>query len=96
MKLHLERIQKIDPAINALVGSCAGALDLARESDQKRMAGDVCGPLHGVPMTIKDCFDTVGVVSSWGTEGRKNFVPSQDATVVKRLRAAGALSLIHI
>ena len=93
VKLHLERIQKIDPAINALVGSCAGALDLARESDQKRMAGEVCGPLHGVPMTIKDCFDTVGVVSSWGTEGRKNFVPSQDATVVKRLRDAGAILL---
>ena len=51
------------------------------------------GPLHGVPMTIKDSFDTEGVVSTGGTLGRRTFVPSRDATVVARVRAAGAILL---
>ena len=51
------------------------------------------GPLHGVPMTIKDSLDTQGVISTGGTLGRANFVPDEDATVVKRLRDAGAILL---
>ncbi len=51
------------------------------------------GPLHGVPMTIKDSLDTAGVISTGGTLGRKHFVPEQDATVVARLKAAGAILL---
>src|SRR5262249_47745658 len=51
------------------------------------------GPLHGVPMTIKDSFDTAGVISTAGTKGRANFVPTQDAIAVARLRRAGAILL---
>src|SRR5262249_40683490 len=51
------------------------------------------GPLHGVPMTIKDSLDTAGVISTGGTKGRAALVPEQDATVVARLRAAGAILL---
>ena len=48
------------------------------------------GPLHGVPFTIKDSFDTEGVVTTIGSEGRKEFVPNKDATVVARVRAPAA------
>jgi len=51
------------------------------------------GPLHGVPFTVKDSFDTAGLVSTGGTLGRKDFVPGADATVVARARAAGAILL---
>ena len=50
-------------------------------------------PLHGVPITIKDNLDTAGIISTGGTKGRKAFVPTRDATVVTRLRGAGAILL---
>lgn len=51
------------------------------------------GPLHGVPFTLKDAIETKGVISTGGTKGRARFVPGEDATVVKRLKAAGAILL---
>jgi amidase len=71
----------------------AGALKAAREADTALARGDRLGPLHGIPVTIKDSFDTVGIISTGGTTGRSRFVPSADATVVKRLRTAGAIIL---
>ena len=65
----------------------------SKQADQRMAKGDIDGPLHGVPMTIKDCFDTAGLVSTWGTLGRQHFVPEEDSTVVKRLKAAGAILL---
>src|SRR5260370_27079207 len=49
------------------------------------------GPLHGVPVTIKDSLDTAGIVTTGGTKGRAGFVPREDAVVVRRLRNAGAI-----
>jgi amidase len=90
---HLQRIEQINPKINAVVALAKDALDQARQADKALARGNLMGPLHGVPMTIKDCFDTAGLVSTWGTMGRKDFVPREDATVVKRLKAAGAILL---
>lgn len=90
---HLKRIDQINPKINAVVALAGNALEQARLADKALASGNLLGPLHGVPMTIKDCFDTEGVVSTWGTMGRKNFVPEKDATVVKRLKEAGAILL---
>jgi amidase len=90
---HLQRIEQVNPKINAVVALADDALEQARQADKSLARGNLMGPLHGVPMTIKDCFDTAGVVSTWGTEGRKGFVPNEDATVVKRLKAAGAILL---
>src|ERR1700741_5572124 len=56
-------------------------------------AGQSKGPLHGVAFTVKDSFDTAGVVSTGGTLGRKDYVPGKDAPVVARVRAAGAILL---
>ena len=93
VRLYLERIEEVNPTIRAVVALADDALEQARQADLELARGHSRGPLHGVPMTIKDCFDTEGVVSSWGTLGRKDFVPSADATVVARLREAGAILL---
>jgi len=90
----LERIDAVNPAINAVVQLARErALERAREADRARSRGEVWGPLHGIPMTVKDSLDTAGIISTAGTAGRRNFVPERDATVVERLRRAGAILL---
>jgi amidase len=91
---HLQRIEAVNPALNAVVYiTYERALAEALAADQALTRGTTIGPLHGVPITIKDSLDTAGVVSTGGTKGRANFVPEHDATVVARLRAAGAILL---
>jgi amidase len=84
----------VNPKLNAVVTLVADdARRQAKLADEVLAHRDAVGPLHGVPMTIKDSLDTAGVVSTAGTLGRKNFVPQSDATVVQRLKAAGAILL---
>jgi amidase len=86
----LERIEAVNPSLNAVVQlRREGALRDAKRAD--RLAPSRRGPLHGVPITIKDSLDTAGIISTGGTKGRAHFVPERDATVVARLRAAGAI-----
>jgi amidase len=94
VEAHLARIEQVNPQLNAVV-QLAGetALAEARAADAALARGDIKGPLHGVPMTIKDSLDTAGVISTAGTTGRRAFTPAQDATVVARLRRAGAILL---
>src|SRR5262245_40275513 len=91
---HMQRIAGLNTALNAVV-QVAGARARveALAADQALARGELRGPLHGVPMTIKDSLDTAGVISTGGTKGRATLVPGQDATVVARLRAAGAILL---
>jgi amidase len=90
----LARIEEVNPDINAVVQIVAErARAEADELDQLAASGQFRGPLHGVPITIKDSLDTEGIVSTGGTLGRKEFVPRRDAPVVARLRAAGAVLL---
>ena len=78
--------------INAVVQvNGDGALARARELDALLSRGERVGPLHGVPMTVKDSFDTAGLITTAGVTGRAGHVPRDDATVVARLRAAGAV-----
>ena len=94
VQAHLDRIAEVNPSLNAVVCLCADrALDEAKQADVALSRGDNVGPLHGVPMTIKDSLDTEGVVTTAGTIGRRDFVPNRDATLVARLRAAGAILL---
>ncbi|MEM7168820.1 MAG: amidase [Pseudomonadota bacterium] len=89
---HLARIEAINPKINAVVQQAPEqALEAARRADQKHATGAPLGPLHGVPMTLKDSIDTADFVTTWGTPGRHSFIPQKDATVTARLRAAGAI-----
>ncbi len=90
----LERIEEVNPSINAVVALRAEeAVAEARAADAAVAAGEELGPLHGVPMTIKDAYEVAGIVSTGGTLGRRDFVPTEDATVVARLRGAGAIVL---
>ncbi len=90
----LDRIEKVNGDLNAAINLHGEtALKYAAEADNKLKMGETPGPLHGVPMTIKDSLDTMDMVSTWGTLGRRDFRPGRDATVVSRLRAAGAILL---
>jgi amidase len=91
---HLEQIAKVNPKLNAVVQLTAEtARKQADEADAALARDEIKGPLHGVPMTIKDTLETAGVICTGGTKGRANFVPKADATAVARLRAAGAIFL---
>lgn len=90
----VQRIGAINPQLNAVVQFMAGAARAqARAADAALARGEIKGPLHGVPFTVKDVFDTVGVVSAVGIKERRTHVPRQDAVAVARLRAAGAILL---
>jgi amidase len=94
VQAYLERIAAVNPALNAVVQLRAeAALAEAQAADVALARGQILGALHGVPMTIKDSLDTAGVITTGGTTGRASFVPVHDATVVARLRAAGAILL---
>ncbi|MFQ5699326.1 MAG: amidase [Myxococcota bacterium] len=90
----LARIDAVNGRLGAVVALRADeARREAEAADRARSRGESSGALHGLPMTIKDSYDTRGLVSTWGTPGRAGFVPEADATVVARLRAAGAILL---
>ena len=85
---HLRQIEKRNPSINAFVTVLA---DPARETARALESGGTRGPLHGVPVTVKDCFDMAGMATRVGSLERPRTPASRDATVVARLRAAGAI-----
>ena len=90
----LDRIEKLNPWINAIVTLTAdAAMQRAKEADAALAKGEVWGPLHGVPCTIKDTFETVGVRTTAGAPFLKDYVPKQDAVAVARMRAAGMVLL---
>lgn len=94
VEAYIHRIEAVNPQLNAVVQLTADtALTQARQADVALARGEIKGPLHGVPITIKDSFDTEGVISTAGTKGRASYVPQQDATAVARMRAAGAILL---
>jgi amidase len=92
---HLERIQQVNPAINAITDLLAdSALLQAEAADRMLAAGDAYGLLHGVPFSIKDSIDLEGRTTTSGTIGRQHAPPAlQDATLVQRLRSAGAIPI---
>ncbi|HWQ28572.1 MAG TPA: amidase [Dehalococcoidia bacterium] len=88
----LERAETLNPALNAfLLIDHEGALSAARRADEERRAGRVRGPLHGVPLALKDLFDTAGVRTTAGSKHFADRVPAEDAHTVARLREAGAV-----
>ena len=89
----LARIAEVNPRINAVVQLADDALDDARRADAALARGENHGPLHGLPFTAKDSLDTAGVITTAGTVGWAGRIPERDATVIARLRAAGAILL---
>ncbi|GIF62577.1 amidase [Asanoa ishikariensis] len=93
VQAHLDRIQAVDSKTNAVVTLADGALDAARAADSKLATGASVGPLHGVPFTSKDSFDTAGVATQRGSPIFAGRVPDTDATAVARMKDAGAILL---
>ena len=90
---HLvDRIERLDGEINAVVQwDLDRARGLAREADDAVVQGIAGGPLHGVPMTVKDSFQTEGCITTSGSPDLADFVPTEDSWPVARLRDAGAI-----
>jgi len=90
----LARIDRFNPVLNAFITTTAeSALEQAREAEGEVNRGQWRGPLHGVPIALKDLFDTVGVRTTAASGVFKDRIPSEDAEVVRRLKAAGAVLL---
>ena len=86
------RIEDLDQPINSVVQwDLERANQAARAADSAVVAGNTLGPLHGVPMTIKDSFQTEGCITTSGSPGLAGHVPTEDAWPVARLREAGAI-----
>ena len=94
VEMCLARIEKHNPALNAICTlDAVGARARAAQADAALARGELWGPLHGVPMTIKDALETAGVRTTGGHPPLKDYVPLRDATAVARLRSAGAILL---
>jgi amidase len=91
-EMLLTRIDAVNPALNAVVDlRREAALQEAAAADEATARGGDAGPLHGVPMTIKDSFNVAGLHTTWGNPAFKDFVADWDATVARRLEQAGAI-----
>lgn len=90
---YLRRIERANSSLNAVVTLDPCVLDRAREAEEAVMRGRRAGPLHGVPLTVKDTIETRGLRTTSGTRLRAQYVPEEDATAVARLKAAGAIIL---
>jgi aspartyl-tRNA(Asn)/glutamyl-tRNA(Gln) amidotransferase subunit A len=92
IELTLRRIETLNPILNAYITVLADeARAAARTAEREIAAGDYRGPLHGIPVSVKDLFWTKGIRTTGGSRLLANFVPTEDATIVARLRAAGAI-----
>jgi len=87
----IQRIEQVNPAINAVVAhDFDAARHHARQQEQAVVRGEDLGPLHGLPLGVKDMIDAAGLPTSCGSLSRKNFIPEKDERLVRVLREAGA------
>jgi amidase len=93
VEAYLKRIAEINPELNAIVTIGPDVLQRARAKDNEMASGNIAGPLHGLPITIKDTIDTAGIRTTYGSRLFAEHVPREDAAVVARLKAAGAIVL---
>ena len=93
VRAHLDRIEAVNPRVNAIVTVADGALEAAKAAERAVAQGRELGPLHGVPFTVKDSIDTAGVATQRGSPIFKGRTPDADATSVARMKQAGAILL---
>jgi Asp-tRNA(Asn)/Glu-tRNA(Gln) amidotransferase A subunit family amidase len=91
-QIYLERLEKFNPTLRCVITLTRDlALKQAKQADAEIAAGKYRGPLHGIPWGGKDLLDTAGIPTTYGAEPFRDRVPKEDATVVARLHAAGAV-----
>ena len=91
-QIYLKRLEQFDPKLRCVITLTRDlALRQAKQADAEIAAGKYRGPLHGIPWGAKDLLDTAGIPTTYGAEPLRNRVPSDDAVVVRRLHAAGAV-----
>jgi Asp-tRNA(Asn)/Glu-tRNA(Gln) amidotransferase A subunit family amidase len=96
-QIYLRRIEQYNPKLRCVITLTRDlALRQAREADAEIAAGRYRGPLHGIPWGGKDLLDTAGIPTTYGAEPYRNRVPKDDAAVVERLNAAGAVLLAKL
>src|SRR5579883_2376024 len=89
---YAKRIERYNPKLNAVIATdLPAARKRARAADRALAKGEVWGPLHGVPMTIKESFDVVGMPTTWGLPELKHNMPPRNALAVDRLLASGVV-----
>ena len=93
VKSYILRIKQYDDPLNGVIGIAPDAFKQAEESDRRRKAGKLLGPLDGVPILLKDNLDAVGMPTTAGSFALEHNYPLEDSEVVQRLRAAGAVIL---
>ncbi|HEX6251319.1 MAG TPA: amidase family protein [Gemmatimonadaceae bacterium] len=94
VEAHIERVERVNPVLNAVVVKrYAEARAEAREADKTRASGQSLGPLHGVPITVKEALDLTGTPSTFGIPSRAQILAEKDDAFVARLRGAGAIVL---
>ncbi|MFI5156543.1 MAG: amidase [Chitinophagales bacterium] len=95
MTAHLKQISKINPAVNAFVTMVPEneLMSKALAADELLAKGNPGGPLHGMPIAVKDLTETKGIKTTFGSPIWKNFIPAYDALIVEREKAAGAIIL---
>lgn len=92
MEAHLAQIERVNPTVNAIVTLMPElAIAGARAADEALARGDEPGPLHGLPIAIKDLTATKGIRTTFGSPIYRDFVPDEDAIIVERLKRAGAI-----
>jgi amidase len=88
----IARVERLDPAVNAMpVRDFERARAAARAADQRLAQGHIDGPLHGLPMTVKESFNVAGLPTTYGFEAFRDNLATEDALTVQRLKAAGAV-----
>jgi amidase len=93
MTAHLARIERVNPKVNAIVTLVPErAMAEAARADDRLARGEAAGVLHGLPVAHKDLLDTAGIRTTRGSPFHRDDVPAQDAVIVSRIRAAGAIT----
>ena len=91
---YLERIEAVDGQLNSYITVCGDeALAQARQAEEDIAAGRYAGPMHGIPVAVKDQFNTQGILTTNGSTIHGSFIPDEDATVIANLKQAGAVLL---
>jgi aspartyl-tRNA(Asn)/glutamyl-tRNA(Gln) amidotransferase subunit A len=94
VRVHLERIHRLEPSLNSFISLLPErALASARQAEEEILSGNYRGPLHGIPIGLKDLYYTMGVKTTSGSRIFDDFIPSYDSTIMERFKQAGAILL---